>query len=293
VDGLPLEIGGGVFARFDRRTEIPWRTVLGVGAVGAYVVRVDVDGQTLTFESPRRAPPVEADLTMRSDQSAGRAELVDGHGTTVWEFDTGGLDPVDALRSTTRPTWLRWDGQRFVEIAAPWTFADRVAVIGVGDGALAVPTIDVNNSVDEVFWTSDGTDWQTVALPVPRSARSPVSVHAGNNAVVLSISSGDGTSSWSTTDGTTFHELPDVPGIERSSSGSFGHVAPDPRGNPLVRVSLDGQRWSTVDLSDELGTDSAQWNFTTDATAIGSTIYVTATNGDVRTLLIGTVGNTT
>lgn len=289
ADGLPVQIGGEIFARLDRRTEIPWSDVFGVARDAALSVHVQVGDEVLTFGSSASGSTVDVGVAVVSDESTDRATIVDGSGMVIWEFDTGGLDPIDALRPSKRLSWLSWDGTRFVEIDVPWATADRVEVFAVGDGALAVPTIETGAPANGVWWTSNGTDWQSVALPTERSAGSPMPVHAGSGAVILTISAGDRTSSWSTIDGATFQELPNVPGVGRSSTGTFGAVAPDPRSNPIVRVSADGEHWEQVDVSEQLDVAVAQWGLTIDATAVGSKIYVIATRGDTRTLLIGTV----
>ena len=115
----------------------------------------------------------------------------------------------------------------------------------------------------------------------------PMAAHSGE--VILTISNGVTTSHWSTADAETFTRLADVPGINKRSLGSFGWVAPDPRSSPRLRVSPDGETWEVLDLSAYLGFEASRWGTTIIATTIESSIYVIATAGNDRTLLVGTV----
>lgn len=281
-----VEIDGWLFARLDRREEVDWRAMLGLRSSDRYRVRVVGDDVDEVFASDDPAAPADTvELTARV--TARGVELIDADGVVLGVVESAsGIH--DSLRPTVVSEWARWGGRRFDVVASPWSTSDIVEVASLGGRTIAVATIKLDVG-PRIWTTSDGLHWEPVALPVEPSRASPVPMVIGRDEVVLTVSDGTTTSFWSTTDAVDFVRLPQVPGINRRSRGSFGWIAPDPRSSPLVRVSKDGSTWTEVDLRDQLGYDASRWDGQLDALAIGNQIYVTSTVGERRTVLIGTV----
>lgn len=284
-----VEVDGLIFARLDRREEVDWRALLGIEPGDGYRVHVvgdDID-ETFAFgDGSALFEPVE--LTARATVDGVTLSDEDGRELGVVSRGDPGGDVRDALTATVMSAWAGWDGARFHVVASPWSSSDVVEVAAIGDRAIAVATIKFDAG-PRAWTTGDGVQWEAAALPVEPSDRSPLPITIGRNEVALSISDGTTTSYWSTSDAVTFEPLPQIPGINRRSHGSFGWIAPDPRSSPLLRISPDGDTWTELDLSEQLGYDAARWDGYLDAIAIGDEIYITSTIGQQRTVLIGNV----
>ncbi|MEO6653796.1 MAG: hypothetical protein ABIP17_14190 [Ilumatobacteraceae bacterium] len=287
-----VEVRGEIFARLDRREDVAWRIALGLDPSEDYRVRVGdgVDDLWADPSADRALPTVE--LTARRDGD--RVILADRAGVEVWSVEAASSseDVLDALRPRVSSEWLRWTGAAFETIDHPWAPADRVDVTRVEHGLVAVATIS-RRAGPRLWSTRDGMRWEVLDAPAQPSPSSPMPVESSADEAIVTISDGAATTHWSTMDGVTFERLADVPGIDERSRGTFGWIAPDPRGSPRIRVSADGVEWDTVDLSDQLGFDGARWDTQVDAIAIGSSIYVVATHGNSRILLVGAVGRAT
>jgi hypothetical protein len=283
-----VDVGGEVFALLNRREEVPWRTVLGIAPSASYRVRVAGGDRVLLAESSPKAGEQTVELTARLDD--GRAVLDNDGGVEVWgvEAPPSAIEALDAVRPQATLEWLRWDGHQFVSTDPPWKPTDRVEVAPVDSGLVAVATVSRQRG-ERTWFTSDGLRWSSFEAPGEPSPASPMPMAARNGEVILTISNGATTSHWLTADAETFTPLADVPGINERSMGSFGWVAPDPRSSPLLRVSPDGEAWEVLDLSAYLGFEASRWGTTIIATTIESSIYVIATTGNDRTLLVGTV----
>lgn len=210
-------------------------------------------------------------------------------GGIVWELDDQVFVlAVHAIRGTTTSQWLRWTGDGFVATDPPWTDDHIVEVAALDHGVLAAVTDTAARTVE--FWRStDGSSWQRSVLPEEPAVGTPLPSLSDDTEPVVTLYTDAGISFWTTADGDSFQPLPDIPGIARRSSGSPGWVAPDPRSSPRIRVSPDGITWEELDLREILGIDGSYWDLTIDARIIDSTIYVTATWPDHRTMLIGSV----
>jgi hypothetical protein len=282
-----VEINGDLFARLDRREEVPWRDVLGIAPTESYRVRITDGIRRVLAESSEDQPTPMTELTARRD--ADEVVLEDPSGTAVWSVATSSsASALDAVVAQVSAEWLRWNGRELEPIGRPWISMDRVEVVLLDDVLIAVATIS-RDSGARVWSSPDGLHWVPVELPLQPSPASPISLTTGDGQATLTISDGDTTSHWSTADAMTFDRLVDVPGINERSRGTFGWLAPDPRSSPRLRVSADGVEWDVVDLSEQLGFDSSRWDTDIEAIAIGSNIYVVATRGDERTLLVGAV----
>jgi hypothetical protein len=283
-----VDVGGEVFALLNRREEVPWTTVLGIAPSASYRVRVADGDRGLLAESSPDASEQAVLLTARLDD--GRVVLDNDGGVQVWSVEAppSAIGALDAMRPQVSLEWLRWDGQQFVSTDPPWKPTDRVEVAPVDSGLVAVATVSLQRG-ERAWFTPDGLRWNSFEAPGEPSPASPMPMAARNGEVILTISNGATTSHWSTADTETFTPLADVPGINERSLGSFGWVAPDPRGSPRLRVSPDGEAWEVLDLSAHLGFEASRWGTTIIATTIESSIYVIATTGNDRTLLLGTV----
>jgi hypothetical protein len=284
-----LEVNGEVFARLNRREEVPWQKVLGIGPTESYRVRITDGVHRLLAESSQNLTLQMTELTVRHDGD--RVVLEDPAGTMVW---SAGASPstsaLDAVIPHVSAEWLRWNGRQLEPIDHPWVSTDRVDVVPLDEVLIAVATISRDSGTRG--WASpDGLRWSPVELPVQPSPASPISLTTNDGQATLTISDGETTSHWSTANAMTFDRLADIPGINQRSRGTFGWLAPDPRSSPQLRVSPDGIAWDVVDLSEHLGFDSSGWGTEIDAITIGPNIYVVATRGDERTLLVGTVGD--
>ncbi len=283
-----VDVGGDVFALLNRREEVPWRTVLGIAPSANYRIQVTDGDRSLLAESSPAAGEQVVELTARLDE--GRVVLDNDQDMQVWSIAASprAIEALDAVRPQVSLEWLRWDGQRFVSTDSPWKPTDLVEVAPVETGLVAVATVSLQR--DERAWfTSDGLRWSSFEAPGHPSPSSPIPMAAHNGEVILTISNHARTSHWSTADTKTFTPLADVPGINERSQGSFGWVAPDPRSSPRLRVSPDGEAWEVLDLSERLGFEVSRWGTTIIATTVESSIYVIATTGNNRTLLVGTV----
>lgn len=283
-----VEIDGDVFARLDRREEVPWRTVLAIGPSESYRVRITDGANEMLAESSGKTAPETVELSVRLD--GGQAVLDDSTGVAVWNVEASPqvASPLDAVRPRLTTEWLLWNGRELESIEHPWASTDRVDVARIDDALIAVATISRDGDT-RVWSTPDGVRWAPVELPIQPSPGSPIPVAASDDQAILTISDGTTTSHWSTTNAVTFERLVDVPGISNRSQGSFGWIAPDPRSLPRLQVSPDGIAWEVLDLSDQLGFDFSRWDTHIDAVAIGSSIHVVATRGTEHTLLVGTV----
>lgn len=283
-----IAVGGDVFALLNRREEVPWSTVLGIAPSASYRVRVADGDRSLLAESSRETGEQTVELIARLDD--GRVVLDNDQGVQVWsvEASPSAIEALDAVRPQVSLEWLRWDGQEFVSTDSPWQSTDRVEVAAVETGLVAVATVSLQGR-ERAWFTPDGLRWNSFEAPGEPSPASPMPMAARNGEVILTVSNGATTSHWSTADAETFTPLADVPGINERSLGSFGWVAPDPRSSPRLRVSPDGESWEVLDLSEQLGFEVSRWNTTIVATAIESSIYVIATTGNDRTLVMGTV----
>jgi hypothetical protein len=282
-----VEINGDLFARLDRREDVPWRNVLGIGAGESYRVRI-TDGihRVLAESSEDQTTPTIEFIARRE---ADRVVLEDLAGAVVWSVAASPTaSALDAVATQVSAEWLRWNGRQLESIDRPWASKDGVGVVLLDDVLIAVATIS-RDSGARVWLSTDGLYWSPVELPAQPSPASPISLTTSVGQITLTISDGGTTSHWSTADAMTFDRLVDVPGINQRSRGTFGWLAPDPRSSPRLRVSADGAAWDVVDLSKQLGFDSSRWDTDIDAITIGSNIYVVATRGDERTLLVGTV----
>ncbi|MEO1059665.1 MAG: hypothetical protein AAFY28_22410, partial [Actinomycetota bacterium] len=211
-------------------------------------------------------------------------------GAVVWTVDADPTmrSPLDAVRPLDVPEWLRWDGSGFNSIERPWQSWQRVRVAQIADRLVAIAMVSRGEGARS--WTStNGVEWSELPLPVSPALNTPIAVHANADEIIVSMSNGEQARDWTTTDGERFAELPAVPGINLRTRGEFGWVAPDPDGEPIVRVSIDGQQWDEIDLADELGFDAARWDGSVEVTALDSSIFVVATVDDQRTLLHGRV----
>ncbi len=284
-----VEVEGLLFARLDRREEVDWRALLGIESGDGYRVHVVGDDIDETFASGDGSVPVESvELTARATVEGVSLSDEDGRELGVVNRSDAKGDVRDALTATVASAWAGWDGARFHVVASPWSSSDIVEVAAVGDRAIAVATIKLDAG-RRAWTTGDGVNWEPAELPVEPSDASPLPITIGGNEVALSISDGSTTTYWSTTDAVNFEPLPQIPGINRRSQGSFGWIAPDPRSSPLLRISPDGNTWTELDLSEQLGYDAARWDGHLDAIAIGDEIYITSTIGEQRTVLIGNV----
>lgn len=283
-----VEVDGGVFALLNRRAELPWRTVLGIAPSLGYSVRVTDGDQSFLAESSRDASERTVELTARLDD--GRVVLDNDAGVQVWSVEAlpSATEALDSVRPQVTLKWLHWKAQQFVSTSGPWGPTDRVEVAALDNGLVAVATVSLQSG-ERAWFTPNGVRWNSFAAPSVPSPGSPMPMAAHNGEVILTISNGATTSYWSTVDAETFTPLADVPGINERSLGSFGWIAPDPRSSPRLRVSPDGESWEVLDLSSYLGFEASRWNTTVIATTIESSIYVIATTGNDRTLLLGTV----
>lgn len=286
-----VDAGGGLFARLDRHEQVDWRAVLDLAPSDGYRVHVVSGDDDETFESSAAVSIDPNELT--AEMTATGVVLRDSSGR---EIGTVGAEPMsggplDALRPTVSAGWARWDTDRFTVLEPPWAADEVVEVAAIADRILAVATVKLEPG-RRVWSTDDGVHWEAADLPIEPSAASPMPMTVGHDEIVLSISDGTSPSYWSTRDAISFERLANVPGINLRSQGSFGWIAPDPRSSPVLRVSPDGDTWTELDLSDQLGYDAARWDGRLDAIAIGAHIYVTSTVGDERTILIGDVNTT-
>ncbi len=171
-----VDVGGEVFALLNRREEVPWRTVLGIGPSASYRVRAaDGDRDLLAVSSPD-ASEQAVELTARLDD--GRVVLGNDGGVQVWSVEAppSAIEALDAVRPQASLEWLRWDGQQFVSTDPPWKPADRVEVAPVDGGLVAVATVS-RQSGERTWFT-------------PR--RSPLELLRGSRRAESSRSDADG-----------------------------------------------------------------------------------------------------
>lgn len=283
-----FEVNGETFARLDRHEAVDWRSSLDLQPGADVRIRVTSGDDEYALVEGAAAVHEAVELTARRHgdvvvvRNAAGAVV-----TTVGAVGTGD-NVLPALRPQRRTAWARWHGDHFSIVSTPWSEHAFVEIAALDGRVIAVAT-SAAGDVPRAWTTTDGVLWEPAELPVAHVPGSPIPMAVGRDEVTLSISDGATTSHWSTTDGVNFEQLPDVAGIARRSRGSFGWIAPDPRGAPVVRISRDGLTWHDLDVSAQLGYDAARWDWQLDATAVGTEIYIVSTVGERRLVLVGTV----
>ncbi len=293
ADGYPIMLGGRAFLLAVSDVRVPWDQIAGIG--GAYRVNVAFGNESIALASGDfHELPVQR-FTIRRVPHSRQFELVDLDDSVVWTIDGVGLDrvgtssPIWAIAGSTTTRWLMWDGDRFDPVAAPWSTADPVDMVAVGNGVL-VRGSSLDERTTEFWFTTNGRDWDEIETPgdAPSAGPGPT-LRSGSNEAIVTVYRSGGVEHWSSPDGRTFERLADVPGIENRSAGALGWVAADPRSSPRLRVSRDGEVWESVDLAELLHIDRSSWDLSINARMLGSTIYVVAERPDSRVLLIGDI----
>lgn len=80
-----------------------------------------------------------------------------------------------------------------------------------------------------------------------------------------------------------------IPPVDVVTATSHDQATSVARSSPLLRISSDGNTWTELDLSEQLGCDAARWDGHLDAIAIDDEIHITSTIGELRIVLIGNV----